>query len=880
MCLLGFRGYNPVLVLLYVIHIRKKLMKIKNLFLLILLQLGLGSIAATEPGLEYYLPENTTYNGQISTPESRLGYQVGQMHARHDQVVGYMQHLAEISPRASIIDIGKTWEKRPQILMVITAPENQARLNEIIEQRSQIPQRSKSPTPLVVWLGYSIHGNEASGTNTSLLSAYHLVAREDDQHTQFLKDTVVIIEPSLNPDGYGRFTNWVNSNQSQHLSSDPMDREHREDWPNGRTNHYRFDLNRDWIPAQQPETKARLTWYHKFKPHLLGDFHEMGNHNSSYFFQPGVPSRQNPLTPKENLQLTDMIARYHAKKMDAEGRLYFSKEKFDDFYHGKGSTYPDVNGSVGILFEQASVRGHLRDTKNGKLRFPFAIKNHLLTTLSTLEGAYELRDQLIDYQQKFFDKAERAARNDNTRAIVISNDGDAARSQIFVEILLRHKIKVYELATAVNIDNLKISNGFIVPLKQTQYWLIKSIFETRTQFKDNTFYDVSTWTLPYAFNLPFANIDRRTWKDKLIGPEVTLSSQNSGKVEGNPKVAYAFDWNNHGAAAAVNQLLLKGMNVRVAKKAFSSETASGKQHFSTGTIVIPVGVQSIKQEQLHQEMLDIAKKYQLIIRSINNGYSISGIDLGSDSLQVLTQPNPLLLTGADTSSYDTGELWYTIDQQLHMQLTQAKMHDFSRLKLTDYSHLIMADGSYKALKEEHLKSISSWINDGGVLIAMKSASKWVTDNKLLDVNFHQDDKSNKGPAKKRRAYADIDKDDAQQVIGGSIFSTTIDLTHPLTFGYQRESLPVFKNHSLMMEPSSNPYATVVRYNNEPLLSGFVSNENLEKIANSAMMIAERKGKGSIILILDNPVFRGYWYGSSRLFINSLFFGTSFRNPAN
>ncbi|MCP4412346.1 MAG: zinc carboxypeptidase, partial [Gammaproteobacteria bacterium] len=275
-----------------------------------------------------------------------------------------------------------------------------------------------------------------------------------------------------------------------------------------------------------------------------------------------------------------------------------------------------------------------------------------------------------------------------------------------------------------------------------------------------------------------------------------------------------------------------------------------------------------------------AKKYQLIIHSINNGYSISGVDLGSDSLQVLTQPKPLLLTGPGTSSYDTGELWYTIDQQLHMQLTQAKIHDFPQLKLANYSHLIMANGSYKALDEKQVESIKDWVIDGGVLIAMKSASKWVTDNKLLEVNFNQDEKSNKGPAKKRRAYAEMVKDDAQQVIGGSIFSTTIDLTHPLTFGYQRESLPVFKNHSLIMEPSSNPYATIVRYNNEPLLSGFVSNENLEKIANSAMMIAERKGKGSIILILDNPVFRGYWYGSSRLFINSLFFGTSFRNPAN
>jgi len=279
-------------------------------------------------------------------------------------------------------------------------------------------------------------------------------------------------------------------------------------------------------------------------------------------------------------------------------------------------------------------------------------------------------------------------------------------------------------------------------------------------------------------------------------------------------------------------------------------------------------------------MLDIANKHQLNIRSINNGYSISGVDIGSDSLQVLTKPRPLLLTGAGTSSYDTGELWYTIDQQLQMQLTQAKMHDFSRLKLANYSHLIMAAGSYKSFDEKQIESIRDWVRDGGVLIAMKSATQWVADNKLLDINFNQEKKIKKGQKIQARAYSNIAKDDAKQKIGGSIFSTTMDITHPLAFGYKRESLPVFKNHSLIMEPSSNPYATVVRYKNDPLLSGFVSNENLEKISNSAMMIAERKGKGSIILILDNPVFRGFWFGSSRLFINSLFFGRSFRNPAN
>jgi len=449
----------------------------------------------------------------------------------------------------------------------------------------------------------------------------------------------------------------------------------------------------------------------------------------------------------------------------------------------------------------------------------------------------------------------------------------------FIDILLRHKIKVFKLSSPVRIGDVKVNYNYVIPLSQPQYWLIKSIFETRTQFKDNTFYDVSTWNLPYAFNLPFGNIDRRNWKEKLVGTEILSATPSAGVVDGMAKVAYAFDWNDYNAPAAVNNLLKMNLNVRVAGKPFSSKLDSGEKNFTTGTIVIPVGTQFIAADELHQVMVDLANKHHLKIFAIDSGYSASGVDIGSDSLQVLTKPKPLLLTGTGTSAYDTGELWYTIDQHLQMKLTQAELSDFSKLRLGNYSHLILAQGDYKILNEKQVDVIRNWIKAGGVLIAMRSAAKWVADNKLLEVSFNQD-KEDKKPEKKQRAYANLEKDDAQKIIGGSIFSTTVDITHPLAFGYQRATLPVFRNHTFIMNPSDNPYATVVRYENEPLLSGFVSNENLEKITNSAMMIAERKGKGSIVLILDNPVFRGFWYGSSRLFINSLFFGRSFQNPAN
>ena len=836
-----------------------------------------GSLPTGNKSLNYYLPANAKYQPQIPTPESVLGFQVGQWHARHDQVITYMQTLAERSDRVSIIDMGMTWEQRPQILVVITSPENQARLDELISERENHKNTKEQPSPLLVWLGYSIHGNEASGTNASMLSAYHFAANTGAEHKKLLEDSIILIEPSLNPDGYGRFSTWANNNRSLILSSDPSNREHMEDWPNGRTNHYRFDLNRDWLLAQQPESKVRLTWFHKLRPHVLGDFHEMDS-DGSYFFQPGVPSRQNPLTPPENFELTDSIAKFHAKSLDEAGSLYYSKQSYDDYYYGKGSTYPDINGGVGILFEQASARGHLKDTINGPLSFPFAIKNHFLTSLSTVEGANALRDSLIDYQQSFYDKALTAARNDNSRAVVVSDDGDSARAAAFIDILLRHKINVYKLKGSVNINGLSVTSGMVIPFNQRQYRLIKSLFETRTRFTDNTFYDVSSWNLPYAFNLPFGTIERKNWKKKLLGAQIKSSALDSGAVADVAKVAYAFDWNNYNAPAALNRLLVKGLNVRVAAKSFTSTTASGKQSFAAGTIVIPSGIQAISKINLHRLMQQIAKKYSIQISAINSGYSLSGIDMGSGSMAVLEKPRPLMLTGSGISAYDSGELWYLLDRHLEIELTQGKLSKFAQLNLKKYSHLILTEGDYQSLTAENINNIKKWIEEGGVLVAMKSASRWTAYNKFIDISFMDDDESENFPAKNAKSYDRMDIDKAQNVVGGSIFSTKLDITHPLAYGYQRQFLPVFRNHTMIMNPSKNPYATVARYDKEPLLSGFVSNDNLEKISTSAMMVAERKGKGSVILILDNPVFRGFWYGSSRLFINSLFFGRSFQSP--
>ncbi|MDX1408775.1 MAG: M14 family metallopeptidase, partial [Saprospiraceae bacterium] len=354
-----------------------------------------SSLSGQSVDLTYYLPD-ITYNPAIPTPEGFLGYQVGDWHVSHDQLKFYMQELARRSDRITIEEYARSYENRPLLLLTITSPRNHARIDEILAQRQTLTDpasTTSSPagdSPVVIYQGYSIHGNEPSGANAALLMAYYLAAGQSEEVSNLLDNAVILLDPSFNPDGLHRFSAWVNSHKNQTLTSDPADREYSEAWPRGRTNHYWFDLNRDWLLLQHPESRGRVANFHKWKPNVLTDHHEMGT-NSTFFFMPGIPSRTNPITPQRNQDLTAAIAEYHAEALDEIGSLYYTKESYDDFYVGKGSTYPDVNGGIGILFEQGSARGHVQESDNGLLTFQYAIRNQVRTSLSTQRAAIGLK---------------------------------------------------------------------------------------------------------------------------------------------------------------------------------------------------------------------------------------------------------------------------------------------------------------------------------------------------------------------------------------------------------------------------------------------------------------------------------------------------------
>jgi hypothetical protein len=356
--------------------------------------------------LDYFLPNNISYNSEIPTPASVIGHELGDWHITHDKLLQYMYRLAESSDRISIENRGETFEGRPLILLYITAPKNQKNLQEIRKKHISLTEKGAdnievSNLPIIVYQGFSIHGNEPSGSNAALAVAYYLAAAQGPEIELLLNKSVILFDPSYNPDGLQRFAYWANMHKGKNINPDPNDREYNEIWPGGRTNHYWFDMNRDWLPVQLPESQARIKTFHDWYPNILTDHHEMGT-NSTFFFQPGIPSRTNPLTPNKNQELTGEIGKYHAKDLNKIGSLYYSKESFDDFYYGKGSTFPDINGGIGILFEQASSRGHAQESENGVLTFPFTIRNQFTAALSTLEAAIEMREEILNYQKTFY----------------------------------------------------------------------------------------------------------------------------------------------------------------------------------------------------------------------------------------------------------------------------------------------------------------------------------------------------------------------------------------------------------------------------------------------------------------------------------------------
>ncbi len=839
--------------------------------ILIIVVLFIANVSIAQVDLSYYLPEGVSYNPDIPTPQSIVGHEVGEWHISHDKLVTYMQALDKASDRISLEITGYTFEDRPLLLLTITSPKNHQNIESIRQQHVQLsdPKQSSnldvSKMPVVFYLGCSIHGNEPSGANAGLVMAYHLAAAQGAEIEKYLENTVVLFDPSFNPDGLQRFSTWANSHKSKLISTDPYDAEHNEAWPRGRTNHYWFDLNRDWLPGQLPESQARIKQFHNWKPNLLTDHHEQGT-DATFFFMPGEPTRVNPMTPRKNQELTKKLGEYHAKALDKIGSLYFTQEGYDDFYYGKGSTYPDVQGCIGILFEQASSRGHAQDSDNGILRFPFAIRNHFTTMLSSLEGVNAMREELLNFQRDFYKNAISESNKDPVKAIVFGSNKDKARAFHMAEMAARQDIQVYRVSSTQTFNgrNYEAGASYVIPLNQPQYRLIKSMFEKRTTFEDSLFYDISSWTFPLAFGLEYEEVKSiPSLGEKLVNPKMPVGIMNND----NASYAYAFEPFGYYTPRAIYRLVSHGIRIKVANEVFHHST--GKS-FARGSIMIPLENQNLAPDQIAVYVREIAKKDGIDIYGFNSGLDYQGVSLGSRTFDIVSKPTIAVIMDGGISSTDAGELWHLLDQRYNIPVTMLPIPVLDFADLNKYTTIIVPTGRYSRIGEGAKEKIKSWVQQGGILIGFEDAVSWF--NSAGFGKFEMKKEAEINVPMKSRPYEFIDEDRGAQVTSGVIFEADVDLTHPLLYGYYNGKMPMFKSNNYYMEKAAGVYSNPITYGSNSLMSGYISKKNYEKMKNSSGIGVADLGKGKVIGFTENVAFRAFWFGTNKLLMNAIFYG--------
>ena len=833
----------------------------KSLFFLIILNTYFPFYS--QENIEYFLPTSEKYNENIPKPSDVIGFSVGEWHINHDKLLSYLTKLAESSDKIKIENTGYTYERRPLVLLTITSKENHSKLEELRNNHINLSNKNLSDKdlekmPAVIYQGFSVHGNEASGSNAAVLLAYYLASSEDENILKILDNLIILLDPSLNPDGLQRFSQWVNSQRSFVENPDSYDREYNEIWPGGRTNHYWFDLNRDWLTVQLNESKARISSFNKWLPNILTDHHEMGK-DQSFFFQPGIPSSVNPLISKKNQELTTKISKFHSEELDEIGSLYYSKEDYDDFFLSKGSAYPDINGGIGILFEQASSRGYSQNTENGLLSFKFSIRNQLKTALSTLKAANSLKKDLLKYQIEFFNKSKLEAKKLKHKAILFGNKKDISSTYKLLDLLKFHDIKIHNLKKDIKMNGKEFSSddSFVVPFNQKKIKIIQAIFNKQKKFKDSTFYDVSSWTIPLAFDVNFEKISDTSLIGEVIKNDKKIILKNLKKFN----YAYIFETHGYYYPKALYKLLNLGLRVKVSMKKFKINNKA----FDYGTIMVPIQNQSLNSDEIYKVVKKISVDSELNIYGTNTGTSQEGIDLGSRNFKTIKKPKIALLVGDGVRSYDAGEIWYIMDKQYNIPTTKIDTRIIERLNLDKFTHFIFPSFNGNLSNKVVLK-IKSWIEKGGTMILYREAINWAKDSNLIDIQMLENNL-----VAKNIDFIDKKNFKTAQRISGAIFKANLDRSHPINFGIENNSIALFRNTNIFLKPDDHSYNNPIKYDKFPLISGYISDENLKILSNTVPFRIDSIGSGKIIIMTDNTNFRGYWIGTQHYLANMIFY---------
>ena len=810
----------------------------------------------------YFYPNKGNFDASIPTPEQFLGYAIGEQHTRHDRIVAYLKELDRLSDKVSFEIIGETFERRAQVVAIFSSPENHKNIEQIrLQHLSNQTNGTNNKVPLVIHLAYNVHGNEPSSSEAALLTAYYLTASQSEQTKEWLNNMIITLDPVINPDGRDRHTHWANMHKGTPPVADPNDREHNEIWPGGRFNHYWFDLNRDWFLGTFPETRNRINFFHKWRPYVQTDHHEMGT-NSTFYFDPGKESSNNPIVPDYLYKnIYPKFGEYFTKATNSIGSMYFTKEAFDKLYPGYGSSYINFYGGAGFLFEQGSSRGHVQETTTIPITFGFTIRNQFTASLATITASLAEKESLIEMRKQFYLTAKQQATNSIIKGYSFGDAKDFNRTKAFIDLLLLHKIDIYKVPN---------STDYFVPTAQDNYIMVKSIFENQITYKDSTFYDASTWSLIHAYGLPFTEVKTTMALSEKINAPLVLN--NTPIVKSN--YAYLVSNTDYNIHQFIYALQSEGVFVQTATRTFSTNINGENKNFGYGSIIISVQQQKVDADILYNIISKASVAANIKVHTVSTGFSNSGIDLGSNYIKTLKKPEAAMIIGNGVAASEAGEIWHLLDQRLHMPITKIDILNFSRVRLERYNTLVMVSGAYNFLDKNSVDKIKAWVQNGNTLITIKSGADWAIKNGFTKFKLAVDSSTTKG----RLDYDKASDMEGAKALGGSIFSIDLDTTHPIGYGFSKRKVSVYKNNSTFFQNSTSAYNTIAQYTNTPLVGGYLHPNSLKMIKNSPSILVGAEGSGRVILFADEPNFRGTWYGTNKLFLNALFLGSIMAAP--
>ncbi|MEO5685145.1 MAG: M14 metallopeptidase family protein [Chitinophagaceae bacterium] len=821
---------------------------------------------------------------QLQSPEAFLGYKLGSRYTPHFKIASYVYYIAaQVPDLVKVEKYGETNEGRPLLLAYIASKENLSNLENIRKNNLRLANAAadkmaaSEDAPVIVWLSYNVHGNEPSSSEAAMLTLYELVNPANASTKEWLKNTLVILDPCINPDGRDRYVNWENQMQGKTPDANPIAREHIEPWPGGRTNHYNFDLNRDWAWQTQVESQQRLIKYNQWLPQVHVDFHEQG-YNAPYYFAPAAEPFHEVITPWQRSFQT-MIGRNNAKHFDANGWLYFTRERFDLFYPSYGDTYPTYNGAIGMTFEQGGhSRGGLAVVKEDgdTLTLRDRLIHHYTTGMSTIEITSQQAAAVVKEFRKYFNAAVQTPAGE-FKSYVLKYDGTDRIERL--KTLLNKNAIDWSYTNVGNLSGLNYQNGKTEPFKtaagdivinanQPRSNLIKVLFERTSKLSDSATYDITAWSLPFAYGLKAFGLTSYVTAVSKTNPvpettPVAVSFENT--------YAYVVKWNGLSSAAFLSALLTNGIKVRYAEQPFKA----GSYDFDRGSLIITKASNYSFGKDLETKIKTAAAKNAVEAIAVPSGFVDKGFDIGSDKVRFIHAPKIAVLAGKEVSSNGMGEIWHFFDQQLGYPVSLINTDDLSRIAPGDFNVLIIPDGYYTLFaQKEKNDQLKEWVRKGGKIIALENAAAQMsTADWGFKIKGSGDEKKDKDEPKKDdytllKKYDDREKEYITNSIPGSIFKIELDNSHPLAFGYTDGYYTLKQDDNIYEFLKEGWNVGIIKKDN--YISGFTGNKLKEKLKDGTLFGSVDMGRGTVVFLADNPLFRSFWENGKLLFCNAVF----------